>query len=155
MKKDSTMSKMIQVKDFLGKVYTDLNQNIKISDKYKFVGLENFFEQRFLIQHNKVQMIVDHTLSGLAIVANGNEIFVSPELYHHPFVTVTNTIEKGIGESPKKLFSNETFSTLSYLVCQNHTLFRISEDLKAPIYIKYQADYESFYNSVLLFMIDP
>ena len=148
------MSKLILVKDFLGKVFTDMSQNIKSSDKYKYVGLENFFEQRFLIQHNKVQMIIDHSLTGLRVVVNGNEIQISPELYHHPFVRVSNSIEQDTQSNSRKLFSSNTFSTMSYLVCQNHSMFQISENLMAPIYITFKTDYESFYNSVLLFIID-
>ena len=127
-------SNLIPVKTFLGKFYTDLSNTVQTSHKYKHANLDSFFEQRFQIQNNKVQMIVDVHLKGLRAVVSGNEIYVSKELFKHPFIDITNSIEEK-GPDPKALYSNKTFSTIAYLICQNHTLFKVMKDIEEPIYI--------------------
>jgi SUF system FeS cluster assembly, SufBD len=144
---------LIPVKTFLGKFYTELNNTVQTSQKYKNTNIDTFFEQRFHIQNNKVQMVVDVHLSGLRVIVSGNEIHVSKELYKHPFIDITNSIEEK-GPDPKSLYSTGTFSTIAYLICQNHTLFKVMKDIEEPIYITFKSDYESFYNSVLLFMVN-
>lgn len=146
-------SNLIPIKSFLGKFYSDLNNTVLTSHKYKYTNIDSFFEQRFLIQNNKVQMVVDVHLKGLRAIVSGNEIYVSKELYKHPSIDISNSIEEK-GPDPKSLYSEKTFSTIAYLICQNHTLFKVLKDIEEPIYITFKSDYEAFYNSVLLFMID-
>lgn len=143
---------LIPIKTYLGKFYTELNNTVLTSQKYKNTNINTFFEQRFHIQDNKVQMIVDVHLKGLRAIVSGNEIHVSKELYKHPAIDITNSIEEK-GPDPKSLYSTRTFSTIAYLICQNHTLFKVLRDIDEPIYISFKSDYECFYNSVLLFMI--
>ena len=146
---------LIPVKTFLGKFYTELSDTVLTNHKYKNTGIDSFFEQRFFIQNNKVQMIVDVHLKGLRVVVSGNEIHVSKELYKHASVDITNSIEEVNKEAdPKSLYSSSTFSTIAYLICQNHTLFRVTKDIEEPIYITFKSDYEAFYSSVLLFMVN-
>jgi len=142
---------LIPIKSFLGKYYSELNYS-SIQDKYKSTGLDTFFEQRFYIQNNKVQMIVDPILKGLIAIVSGNEIHISKEFYDHPGIVITNSLENNNQNSnPRSLYNPETFSTLAYLVCQNHTMFQIVDEIEEPIYIKYKTDYETFYNSVIVF----
>ena len=143
---------LIPVKSFLGKYYPELNYSAT-QEKYKQTGLDTFFEQRFLIQNNKIQMIVDPSLTGLIAIISGNEIYISKSLYDHPSVVITNTLEKNQTTNPRSLYNPETFSTVAYLICQNHTMFQIVGEVDEPIYMKYRADYETFYNSVILFEI--
>lgn len=145
-------STLIPVKSFLGKYYTELLYS-SAQDKYKSTDLDTLFDQRFQIQGNKVQMIVDPALTGLSVVVSGNEILISKELYDHKSVIVVNSIESGAATNPKSLYNSETFSTVAYLVCQNHTTFQIIDELDEPIYIKYRSDFETFYNSVVVFDI--
>jgi len=146
---------LIPVKTFLGKFYTELSDTVLTSHKYKHTDIDSFFEQRFFIQNNKVQMIVDVHLKGLRIVVSGNEIHVSKELYKHASIDITNSIEEVNKEAdPKSLYSSKTFSTIAYLICQNHTLFKVIKDIEEPIYITFKSDYEAFYSSVLLFMVN-
>lgn len=141
------------VKAYLGKYYPELLYS-SVQDKYKDTGLDTFFEQRFLIQNNKVQMIVDPTITGLVVTISGNEIYISKELYDHPNVSVTNSLEsKSPAGNPRSLYSAETFSTVAYLVCQNHTMFQLSGPVDEPIYVKYKCDYETFYSSVVVFEV--
>lgn len=146
---------LIPIKAFLGKYYPELVQSAS-QHKYVNSGLARVFEQRFSIQSNKTQMIVDPTIPGLIAISNGNEITVSQELYDHPNVEISNSMEKQEQQgNPKGLYSPEYFSTISYLVCQNHTMFNITGPVDEPIYVKYKSDFESFYNAVLIFNIDP
>lgn len=141
---------LIPIKAFLGKYYHELlisaNQN-----KYSRTGINKFFEQKFIIQNNKTQMVVDPTMHGLVAVVSGNEIYVSKQLYDHPNIDITNSMEKNdIQNNPKSLYMPEYFSTIAYLICQNHTMFNITGEVDEPIYIKYKSEYETFYNSVLI-----
>lgn len=145
---------LIPVKAFLGKYYPELNYSA-IQEKYKDTGLDTFFEQRFYIQNNKIQMIVDPAMKGLIVIVSGNEIHISKELYDHPNVLVTNSMENNNQTTnPKSLYNADTFSTVAYLVCQNHTMFQIVGPVDQPIYIKYKSDYETFYNSVVIFEVN-
>jgi hypothetical protein len=145
---------LIPIKAYLGKYYSELLYSAT-QDKYKNTGLDEFFEQRFYIQNNKVQMIVDPGLSGLLMIVTGNEIHISKELYDHPNVNVTNSLETEQSANPRNLYNPETFSTLAYLVCQNHTTLQIIGEIDEPIYVRYRSDYETFYNSVVVFNISP
>lgn len=144
---------LVQVKNYLGKYYSELFYSSSL-DKYKNTELENFFDQRFSIQNNKPQMIIDSDLEGLSIVVFGNEISVSKELYDHQNIVVSNSMENpdAFGNT-KSYYNPETFSTVAYLICQNQTRFEITGELDEPIYIKYKSDFETFYNSVLHFVI--
>jgi hypothetical protein len=142
---------LVPIKTFLGKYFTELNYSC-VQEKYKNTQLDTFFEQRFLIQHNKVQMIIDPALKGLIINICGNELHISQALYDHPSIAITNSLENNSqSANPKSLYNSETFSTIAYLVCQNHTMFQITGQVDEPIYVKYRSDYESFYNSVVIF----
>jgi hypothetical protein len=144
---------LIPIKAFLGKYYPELHYSA-IQEKYKDSGLDQFFEQRFYIQNNKIQMIVDPALTGLTVIISGNEIHISKALYDHPNVAVTNSLEnKNQTSNPRSLYNADTFSTVAYLVCQNHTMFGIDGQIDEPIYVKYKSDYETFYNSVVVFEI--
>src|ERR1035437_7215722 len=143
---------LIPIKAFLGKYYTELLYSAT-QDKYKHTKLDTFFEQRFFIQSNKVQMIVDPAVSGMTVVVCGNEIHVSKELYDHPSVVINNSLEGDQSSNPRSLYNSEIFSTMAYLVCQNHTTFQIVGEIDEPIYVKYKSDYETFYNSVIVFNI--
>lgn len=143
---------LIPIKAFLGKYYSELLYSAS-QDKYKETGLDAFFEQRFYIQNNKTQMIVDPGLTGLVVIISGNELHISQELFDHPNVVVTNSMESTQATNPRSLYNPETFSTLAYLVCQNHTSFQIVGDIDEPVYVKYKSDYETFYNSVVVFNI--
>src|ERR1035437_3414649 len=143
---------LIPIKSFLGKYYAELLYS-STQDKYKDSNLELFFEQRFLVQNNKVQMIVDPGIEELVITVFGNEISISKELYDHPNVVISNSLENNQNSNPKSLYSADTFSTLAYLVCQNHTTIAINGEIDKPIYVKYKSDYETFYNSVVVFNI--
>jgi len=141
---------LIQIKAFLGKYYPELAYSSN-QEKYAKTGINKFFEQRFAIQTNKSQMIVDPMLKGLAAVVSGNEIFVSKELYDHEYIEVTNSLE-GAAENnnPKSLYTPDVFSTVAYLISQNHTMFQIVGEIEEPIYIRYKSEYETFYNSVII-----
>lgn len=144
---------LMPIKVFLGKYYPEIYYTSTL-EKYKNTKLDTFFEQRFYIQNNKVQMIVDPKMIGLTVIVVGNEIHVSKELYDHPDVQITNTLENGKQNcNPISLYNETTFSTIAYLACQNHTMFRITADIDEPIYVKYKSEYETFYNSVLVFEI--
>ena len=143
---------LIPVKAFLGKYYSELLYSAS-QDKYKETGLDSFFEQRFYIQNNKVQMIVDPAVTGLNILVFGNEIHISKELFDHPNVVISNSLENNQITNPRSLYNPETFSTMAYLVCQNHTTLQIVGEIDEPIYVKYKSDYETFYSSVLVFNI--
>lgn len=141
---------LIPIKSYLGKYYPELHYSA-IQEKYAGSGIDTFFDQRFHIQNNKVQMIVDPSLPGLSAIISGNEIQISKELYDHPNVTVTNSLEnKEQMSNPRSLYNADTFSTLAYLVCQNHTMLQITGELDEPIYLKYRTEFESFYNSVII-----
>jgi len=143
---------LIPIKSFLGKYYTELLYSAT-QEKYKDIKLDTFFEQRFFIQNNTVQMIIDQDITGLVIIVSGNEIHISKELYDHPNMVVSNSSESSPSINPRSLYNPETFSTLAYLVCQNHTTFQVVGEIDEPIYVKYKSDYETFYNSVLVFNI--
>lgn len=145
---------LIHIRAFLGKYYPELNYSA-IQEKYKNTGLDTFFEQRFFIQGNKAQMIVDASLRGLIAIISGNEVQVSQELYDHPNIIITNSLEnKDQNSNPRSLYNPDIFSTVAYLICQNHTMFRVVGGVDEPIYLKYKADYETFYNSVVVVEID-
>lgn len=144
---------LIPIKAFLGKYYPELYYSAA-QDKYKNTGLDTFFEQRFYIQNNKVQMIVDPGLHGMTVNVSGNEIHISKEMYDHPNIVVTNSIEsKNQNSNPRSLYNADTFSTVAYLFCQNHTMFQVIGPVDEPIYVKYKSDYETFYSSVVVFEI--
>lgn len=143
---------LISIKSYLGKYYPELLYS-SVQDKYKESGLENLFEQRFNIQNNKVQMIVDPAMPGLSLIVLGNEICISKELYDHPNVIIINSMENAQLANPRSLYNPETFSTIAYLVCQNHTTIQIVGEVDEPIYVKYKSDFETFYSSVLVFDI--
>jgi hypothetical protein len=141
---------LIPIKAFLGKYYSELNYS-SIQEKYKDTKLDTFFEQRFYIQNNKAQMIVDPTMVGLVAIISGNEVYLSKELYDHPSIIITNSLEnKNQNSNPRSLYNPDVFSTLAYLVCQNHTMLEIVGEVDEPIYIRYKSDYETFYNSVIV-----
>lgn len=140
------------LKSFLGKYYSELLYSSGL-DKYKQTGLDEIFEQRFQIQQNKVQMIVDPGISGLVVVITGNEVHISKELYDHPNVVVTNSLESNQASNPRSLYNAETVPTMAYLMCQNHTTFQIVGEIEEPIYVKYRSDFECFYSSVLVFNV--
>lgn len=138
------------IKSYLGKYYPELYYSA-MQEKYAESGIDTFFDQRFYIQNNKAQMIVDPRLPGLSAIISGNEIQISKELYDHPNVTVTNSLEnKEQMSNPMSLYDSDTFSTLAYLICQNHTMLQITGELDEPIYLKYRSDFELFYNSVII-----
>lgn len=145
---------LIQIKSFLGKYYSEILQGV-LHDKYRSASLEKFFEQRFAIQNNKTQMVIDPSMNGLSIIVSGNEIFISKELYDHPSVVVINSIENAETQltNPKSLYNPEIFQTIAYLICQNHTTLQVVGEIEEPIYIKYRTDFETFYSSVLTFEI--
>jgi hypothetical protein len=144
---------LIPVKSFLGKYYPELLYSAA-QDKYKTTELDKFFDQRFFIQNNKSQMIVDPALTGFIVIITGNEIHISKEMYDHPNILVTNSLENNNQTTnPQSLYNPETFSTVAYLVCNNHTMFEIVGDIDEPIYVKYRTEYETFYNSVVVFRI--
>ncbi len=143
---------LIPIKSFLGKYYNELLISSS-QEKYKDTKLDLFFEQRFYIQNNKVQMIVDPIMAGYTILVSGNEIRVSQSLFDHPSITIANSLEGNQSANPRNLYNPEIFSTLAYLVCQNHTIFHIIGEMDEPIYVKYKSDYETFYSSVLVFNI--
>lgn len=145
-------SNLIPVKTFLGKYYSELLYS-SAQDKYKGSGLELFFEQRFQIQNNKVRVIIDTITTGLVITVNGNEISISKELYDHADVVISNSLGSDQSLNPRSLYNPDTFSTLAYLTCQNHTTFAINGEINEPIYVKYKTDYETFYSSVIIFNI--
>lgn len=146
---------LIPIKTFLGKYYSEILY-CTMQDKYKDTALENFLEQRFIIQNNKTQMIVDPTMPGLGMSICGNEIYISKELYDHPNVVVINSLENPSQQTtnPRGLYNPEIFQTLAYLICQNQTTLQIIGDLEEPVYIKYKSEYETFYSSVVTFEIN-
>lgn len=141
---------LISIKSYLGKYYPELLYSA-VQDKYKDSNLESIFEQRFHIQNNKVQMVVDPAMPGLSLIVLGNEIHISKDLYDHPNVIVSNSLENNQLANPRSLYNPETFSTIAYLICQNHTTLQIVGEIDEPIYVKYKSDFETFYNSVLIF----
>lgn len=147
-------SNLIPIKLFLGKYYTELAYSA-IQEKYLHAGLDTFFDQRYIIQANKAQMIVNPAMSGLSVIITGNELQVSKELYENPNIVITNSMElpADLQHSPKSLYTADTFSTIAYLVCQNHTMFHITGELEEPIYVRYSSEFEAFYNSVVVFNI--
>jgi len=146
------LDKLIPVKSFLGKYHQEL-LSLSKQDKYKNTDLGRFFEQRFHIQNNKVRMIVDPLITDLTLVISGNEIYISKKLYDHPNVIVNNSLESSQQVDIKELYDSEIFSTIAYLLCQNQTTLQIVGEIDEPIYITYKADYETFYNSLLVFDI--
>ena len=141
---------LIQIKPFLGKYYQELLHSAS-QDKYVKTNLNTFFEQRFIIQSNKTQMIIDSSLPGLTVIISGNEIHISKELYDHEYIDVSNSMETKLEDSnPKSLYTPDIFSRVAYLVCQNHIMFNIVGNIEEPIYIKYKSDYETFYSSVAI-----
>lgn len=144
----------MQIKAFLGKYYNELLLSTS-QEKYAKAKLNKFFEQKFIIQNNKTQMIVDPGLTGLVAIVSGNEIVVSKELFDHPYIDISNSMENGQSmTNPKSLYNPEIFSTVAYLVCQNHTMFQVVGEIEEPIYIKYTSDYETFHNSVVVVTVE-
>lgn len=140
---------LIPIKAFLGKYYSELNYSA-IQEKYKETNLDTLFEQRFIIQNNKAQMIVDAGMPGLTAIIIGNEVYVSKELYDHPNIVVSNSMEKTDNiNNPRNLYNPDTFSTIAYLICQNQTTFHVTGEIDEPIYLKYKSEYETFYSSVV------
>ncbi len=144
---------LIPIKAYLGKYYSELNYS-STQDKYKSSNLDTFFEQRFYIQNNKTQMIVDSDLSGLMVNISGNEIHISRELYDHNNIVITNSLENvNQISNPRSLYNPDMFPTIAYLICENHTMFQIIGEVDEPIYVTYKSDCETFYNSVVLFEV--
>lgn len=143
---------LVPIKSYLGKYYTEL---LYATSLEKYIGsfIDTIFEQRFIIQDNKVQMIVDPKIEGLRIEISGNEIYISKELFDHPNVVVVNSAEQQSTTNPKSLYNPEIFSTVAYLICQNHTTLQIVGEIDEPIYVTYKCDFERFYNSVIVFDI--
>ncbi len=143
---------LISIKSFLGKYYAELLY-AAAQGKYQDTELDTLFDQRFYIQNNKTQMVVDPTMEGLCMSVNGNEIYISKELFDHPYVLITNSIEHSNTETvnPRSLYNAETFQTIAYLICQNHVTLSVIGELEEPIYVKYKTDFEAFYNSVITF----
>jgi hypothetical protein len=144
---------LIPVKTYLGKYYPELYISSS-QEKYKSAGVDTFFEQRFLVQNNNIQMVVDDKLDGLQFVFAGNEIYVSQELYNHPHVNVINSMEEDQDKNPRHLYNPDVFSTVAYLMCRNHVTFHIVGKLDKPIYAKYKSEFETFYSTVVVFNID-
>ena len=141
---------LITIKAFLGKYYPELAVSA-LQDKYLKTGLSKFFEQRFNIQNNKTRMIIDPSLKGLIAIVSGNELIVSQQLHEHEYIDITNSMETGTDQAdPKSLYNSDTFSSVAYLICQNHTMFNIVGETDEPIYIRYTSEYETFYNSVII-----
>jgi len=144
-----------QFKSFLGKYYSELLYS-SAQEKYINSGLDVLFDQKFHIQTNKTQMTIDPFLQGLVVNISGNEIYVSKELYDHEDVMISNSMETQNQQqhNPRQLYNPEVFSTLAYLVCQNHTTFHIVGKLDKPIYVRCESEFETFYNSVVVFNIE-
>lgn len=145
-------SNIIPVKAFLGKYYPELLYSAA-QEKYKDTKLDFFFEQRFHIQGNKVQMTVNPAISGLVVEVSGNDIQISKSLYDHPSIIVSNSMETEGLTNPRSQYNPETFSTIAYLACQNHLKFQVLGEIDEPIYVNYKSEFETFYNSVVAFEI--
>lgn len=143
---------LVSVKNYLGKYYPELFYS-SMQEKYKGSGLDTIFEQRFYIQNNKIQMIVDPTLTGLSMIVEGNEIVVSKALYDHTGIVVSNSIEAEQNTNLKSFYNADIFSSVAYLICQNQISIRITESIDEPVYVKYRSGFETFYNSVITFDI--
>ena len=139
-------------KSYLGKYYTELLYATSL-EKYAGTCIDNIFEQRFIFQDNRVQMIVDPKIEGLSMSVTGNEIYISKELFDHPNTVIINSIEQQPTTNPKSLYNPEIFSTVAYLICQNHTTIQIVGEIDEPIYVTYRSEFETFYNSVVIFDI--
>lgn len=146
-------STLIPIKNYFGKYYTELLYST-IQDKYKSTDIDTLFEQRFYIQNNKAQMIIDPSVHGLEMTVYGNEIHISQSLFDHPNVIIGNSLETPQKLNPKSLYNPETFSTIAYLICQNHVSINITGEIDEPIYIKSKSDFETFYNSVVIMTVD-
>jgi hypothetical protein len=144
----------IEIKSFLGKYFAELNYSA-VQEKYKSSKLDEFFEQKFHIQNNKTELVVDEALPGLSVLFSGNRIQISKEFYDHPNVLVSNSLENQNSSSvnPKSLYNPEIFSTLAYLICQNHTTIQIIGDIDEPVYVRYSSDFETFYSTVCTFEV--
>lgn len=145
-------SNLIAIRDYLGKYFSELHYST-IQEKYKDTRLDTIFDQRFFVQNNKTQMVVDASMRGYSLSISGNEIYISKELYDHPSVVVTNSLEQQQSLNPRSLYNSETFSTLAYLMCQNHLTIEIVDQLDEPIYVKYRSEFETFYSSVVVFRV--
>jgi hypothetical protein len=143
------LENLITVKSFIGKHHLELLTSLE-QDKYKSTTLDKFFEQRFIIQSNKVCMIIDPLIVDLTIIITGNEIYISKKLFDHPSVIVSNSIESANRFNIKTAYNPDTFSTLAYLLCQNQTTIQIVDEIDEPIYILRKSDYECFQNSIII-----
>ena len=135
------------VKTMLGRYYADLQRSLN-QTRYTNSGIERFFDQSFEIQQNPHQMVVDHRLTGLQIEFNGNEVYVSHELYHHGSVNISNTMESGKAIAPITQYDYRVIPTIAYLACQNHTTIDIVAPLDAPIFMRFSSEFERFHSSV-------
>ena len=142
------------VGDFLGKYSLELMASLT-QPKYENSKLETLFRQRFRIQNNKVQMIIDASMDGLSVMVVGNEVYVSKELFDHPDIVINNSMESPTALDSKNMYSPNTFSTISHLMCQNHTTFHILNTINEPIYVRYVNEYETFYTSLISFNLSP
>lgn len=147
-------SNLISIKSFLGKYYNDLLHSCN-QEKYRKTSLHTLLEQRFQIQDNKTQVVVDPLLDGYQVIVSGNQFVVSKTFFDHPSVEIVNTIEQQFPSNPALLFQPEVFSTVAYLLCPNRTMITIVDDLDEPLYIRYTSDFEKFYNSVITVNIHP
>lgn len=143
-------SNLISIKDFLGQNYQELLYSAS-QDKYKNTNLDELFEQRFYVQNNKTQVIVDTNLYGLEVLAFGNEIRISERLYNHPSVVIFNSTDQANIFKSKNLYRPEIFSTIAYMLCDNCATIQIVGNIEEPVYVRYKSDYETFYNSVFVF----
>lgn len=140
------------VKDTLGKYYPELLKS-STQAKYKDSRITTFFQQSFQPQVNPLHMVVDSMMEGLCIEFNGNEVYVSPDLYEHTLVNITNTMESGVNANPKAPFDSRVIGSLAYLMCQNHTIIDVVGNLDQPIYVRLSSDFETFHSSVVSFNI--
>lgn len=149
------MADLIQLQQYLGKYQAELKSSAD-QEKYIDTELDLLLLQKFKMQSNRLQMIVDSSLSGLQIFVAGNEVRVSKELYDHPGITTVNTVEdESQVYNPRADYNPDVFSSMAYLICQNHTKFKISSYIDRVIYVRYRSEFETFYNSIITFEIDP
>lgn len=142
-------SSHISIKKYLGEFDSEILSCCN-QEKYKDTRLYSIVEQRFQIQDNKSRVTIDDSLQFNEVVVIGNEVFISKMLYDNPSVEIVNSADRQTQPVPTSLYDTGVFSTLAYVVCSNHTTIRVIDKLAEPIYIKYQADFEKFYNGILI-----
>ena len=138
---------LVSVKSFLGQYYTEVYESSK-QEKYKNSGLESLFEQRFIIPNEQHNVTVSNTLYGHVIEITGNKVVVSKALYENEHITVATAANSEV--NPRVLYTPNVFSTLAYLVTNNHLLVSITGPIDDPIYIKIGSHFETFQNTVVV-----